>query len=47
MKQITNDYKVIVSDIDEDKSYILSPLEAVLDIAKRKGEKVTVVGAYM
>ena len=40
MKQITNDYKVIASDIDEDKSYNLPPLEAVLDIAKRKGEKV-------
>ena len=40
MKQITNDYKVITSDIDEEKSYNLPPLEAVLDIAKRKGEKV-------
>lgn len=40
MKQITNDYKIITSDIDEETSYSLSPLEAVLDIAKRKGENV-------
>lgn len=40
MKQITNDYIVITSDIDEEKSYVLPPLEAVLDVAKRKGEKV-------
>ena len=40
MKQITVDYKIITSDIDEEKSYSLSPLEAVLDIAKRKGECV-------
>lgn len=40
MKEITNDFKIIVSDIDEEKSYILPPLEAVLDIAKRKGLKI-------
>ena len=40
MKQITSDYKIITADIDEDKSYNLSPLEAVLEIARRKGEKV-------
>lgn len=40
MKQITTDYKIITSDIDEEKSCSLPPLEAVLDIAKRKGEKV-------
>ena len=40
MKYITDNYKVITSDIDEDLSYSLPPLEAVLDIAKRKGEKV-------
>lgn len=40
MKQITNDYEIITSDIDEETSYSFSPLEAVLDIAKRKGEKV-------
>lgn len=40
MKQIVDDYEVITSDIDEEKSYSLSPLEAVLDIAKRKGEKI-------
>ena len=40
MKQITSDYKIITADIDEDKSYNLSPLDAVLEIARRKGEKV-------
>ena len=40
MKQITDDFQVIVSDINEEQSYALSPLEAVLDIAKRKGLKV-------
>ena len=40
IKQITSDFKVITADIDEDKSYVLSPLDAVLDIAKRKGEKI-------
>lgn len=40
MKQIVSDYKIITSDIDEESSYVLPPLEAVLDIAKRKGLKV-------
>lgn len=40
MKLITEDFEIIVSDIDEEKSYNLPPLEAVLDIAKRKGEKI-------
>lgn len=40
MKEITSDFIIITSDIDEDKSYSLPPLEAVLDIAKRKGLKV-------
>ena len=40
IKQITSDFVVITADIDEDKSYVLSPLNAVLDIAKRKGEKI-------
>lgn len=40
MKEITSDFTIITSDIDEDKSYSLPPLEAVLDIAKRKGLKV-------
>ena len=40
MKNIVDDFKIIVSDIDEEKSYHFSPLEAVIDIAKRKGEKV-------
>lgn len=40
IKQITSDFKVITADIDEDKSYVLSPLNAALDIAKRKGEKI-------
>lgn len=40
MKRICNDYKIIVADIDEESSYYLSPLEATLDIARRKGEVV-------
>ena len=40
MKQIVEEYSIITSDIDEESSYYMSPLEAVLDIAKRKGEKV-------
>ena len=40
MKEITNDFQIIVSDIDEEKSYSLPPLEAVLDIATRKGLEV-------
>ena len=40
MKQITSDYKIITSNIDEGKSYGLPPLEATMDIAKRKGEEV-------
>lgn len=40
MKQIVSDYKIITSDIDEESSYVLPPLETVLDIAKRKGLKV-------
>ena len=39
-KSITNDFLIITADIDEQKSYNLPPLEAVLDIAKRKGLKV-------
>ena len=41
MKQICNDYEVIVSDIDERVSHDFTPLEAVLDIAKRKGLKIS------
>ena len=40
MKEITSDFIVITSDINEESSYSLPPLEAVLDIAKRKGLKV-------
>ena len=40
MKEITSNFTIITSDINEDESYSLSPLEAVLDIAKRKGLKV-------
>ena len=39
-KQIVNDFKIITADIDEEKSYSLPPLQAVLDIAKRKGLEV-------
>ena len=40
MKEITSDFTIITSDINEESSYGLPPLEAVLDIAKRKGLKV-------
>lgn len=40
MKEIFDDYEIIVSDIDESTSYNLPPLQAVLDIAQRKGEKI-------
>ena len=37
MHSITDDFVVEVSHIDEDSSLVLPPLEAVKDIAKRKG----------
>ena len=40
MKLITNDFVIITSDINEESSYVLPPLEAVKDIAKRKSLKV-------
>ena len=40
MKRICTDYKIITADINEESSYYLSPLEATLDIAKRKGMAV-------
>lgn len=40
MKYIVDNYKIITSDINEEKSYSMPPLEAVLDIAKRKGMKI-------
>ena len=40
MKQIVDDFGIIVSDVDESVSKNLPPLEAVLEIAKRKGEAV-------
>ena len=40
MKLISSDFIVAVEDIDESCSYKLSPIEAVQDIAKRKGEAV-------
>ena len=40
LKRIVKDYKVTTSDINEEESYNLPPLEAVLDIAKRKGLNV-------
>ena len=42
LKTITSDFTIITADIDEDKSYVLSPLDAVRDIAKRKGQKIHV-----
>lgn len=40
LKTVVNDFKIITTDIDEEKSYTLPPLEAVIDIAKRKGLEV-------
>ena len=40
MRFISSDFEIAVEDIDESSSYNLSPIEAVKDIAKRKGEAV-------
>ncbi len=41
MKKITSSFSICVADIDESISYSLpTPLDATMDIAKRKGEKV-------
>ena len=40
MKDICPSFSIVVSDIDESKSCYLPPLEAVIDIAHRKGEAV-------
>lgn len=40
LKTIYDDFKIIPSDVDEEVSPSLSPLEAVLEIAKRKGDKI-------
>ena len=40
MKSISSDFVVAIEDIDEESSYKLSPIKAVEDIAKRKGEAV-------
>ena len=40
MKCISSDFVVASEDINEESSYKLSPIEAVEDIAKRKGEAV-------
>ena len=37
LKTVVNDFKIITADINEEQSYNLPPLEAVIDIAKRKG----------
>ena len=40
MKLISSDFIVATEDIDEESSYKLSPIKAVEDIARRKGEAV-------
>ena len=40
MKYISSDFLIAIEDIDESSSYNLSPVEAVKEIAKRKGEAV-------
>lgn len=37
LKTVVNDFVIITADINEEQSYNLPPLEAVIDIAKRKG----------
>lgn len=39
-QDITADFRVIVSEVDEAVDKSLSPLEAVMTIAKRKGDKI-------
>ena len=40
LKLISEDFLIATEDINEESSYLLSPIEAVRDIAKRKGEAV-------
>ena len=40
MKKISSNFVVATEDIDEESSYKLAPIEAVKDIARRKGEAV-------
>lgn len=40
MKYISSNFLIAIEDIDEESSYCLSPIEAVKDIAKRKGEVI-------
>lgn len=40
MNLVSSDFVIAIEDIDEESSYKLSPIEAVKDIAKRKGEAV-------
>ena len=40
MRFISSSFEIAVEDIDESSSYVLPPIEAVKDIAKRKGEAV-------
>ena len=40
MKDISPSFLIATEDIDEESSYSLSPIEAVMDIAKRKGKAV-------
>ena len=39
-EDIINDFKVVVSDVDETVDPFISPIEAVQIIAKRKGDKI-------
>ena len=40
MKDISPSFLIATEDIDEESSYSLPPIEAVMDIAKRKGKAV-------
>ena len=40
MKRVSSNFVVVSEDINEESSYTLSPINAVEDIAKRKGEVI-------
>ena len=40
-RDIISTFSIVVSDVDESADPSLSPLEAVMTIAKRKGDKIS------
>lgn len=39
-EEISENFIIITREIDEEKSYVMEPIDAVKDIAKRKGEEI-------